>query len=648
MLGLSPRHERPSAAEAERADVLRAAPDEALLREEEILRNMAEMPRLPCIYKLIYYALNLVCFSLDALLSAGFWCAIIFLPGVVTGTCLLAICILAVLWRTCCGGERRDDSAAADADAGRAASSSADARPPASSDAGATSSSADARPPATSNRVSTVSPVAGLPYTCAFVASGPRTLRKELYIVASLHISPRAPLDVAEVIGKVRPDVVMIELDEERSDGITAAPARQVQLQPVDVSVGAGATEWTLLAQRAIWNAEFACEAVSGRVVFDEDDPYGVGCSASGEAAVDLESRRRARAVGPGDLVLCRRGAPAGASASLALKAHTAARRGASGVLVINSNGPVPNFRVGSGSLLDELRTFRRTRSCGFPPIPLLMLAREDGERLLEQACREAPESQEVRGSFRVLNDDYPRRTLRRRLCQSCALAASGIGVLYGIVECFRVDVGGEFDRAEQEARALGVPCLCIDVDLDRLCSRVGAAILPTPRNIANAVWTWAAAPRYLLGLLFPGEGTLDVLGVGLLHAMSFRARTWAAFLLAGLCASALALGLLWLVGWGAAEGAVGGAGVVPAADEQAVQTYVVLGLELYLAAQLYKSVAVGRDEAMYKSIVARAREVDTRELPSWTCTPQRIVVVVGAAHVNGILEHAKMQGLGF
>ena len=42
-------------------------------------------------------------------------------------------------------------------------------------------------------------------------------------------------------------------------------------------------------------------------------------------------------------------------------------------------------------------------------------------------------------------------------------------GILYGIISLFSVDVGGEFLAAEIAAHAKGVPCACIDSDIDKL-----------------------------------------------------------------------------------------------------------------------------------------------------------------------------------
>eukprot|EP00971_Amphidinium_carterae_P025205 497710-Amphidinium_carterae.1 len=50
---------------------------------------------------------------------------------------------------------------------------------------------------------------------------------QELILVATLHISPRACQDAEMVIGGSKPDLVMIELDEERLERLKGAPATE-------------------------------------------------------------------------------------------------------------------------------------------------------------------------------------------------------------------------------------------------------------------------------------------------------------------------------------------------------------------------------------------------------------------------------------
>merc|ERR1719424_2170528 len=157
------------------------------------------------------------------------------------------------------------------------------------------------------------------------------------------------------------------------------------------------------------------------------------------------------------------------------------------------------------------------TKSLGFPPIPCLLLGKVDGERL-QQLCVNTTAGESLAVEFEVMDDVYPRRTLRRNLCQTCLLFGSGVGVLYGIVRCFNVEVGDEFMAAEEAATAMGVPCVCIDVDMNKLWSRVAQVTKPTPENIWRVVWSWLALPRVLFRVLFPRTDSVDTLGSMLLH----------------------------------------------------------------------------------------------------------------------------------
>merc|ERR1719464_74804 len=135
--------------------------------------------------------------------------------------------------------------------------------------------------------------------------------------------------------------------------------------------------------------------------------------------------------------------------------------------------------------------------------------------------------------------------------------------------------------------------------------------------------------------MLFPPRGNVDVLGSTLLHLASFPIRNWVAFVLAGLASSMVLSTLLTSFGHAAEQGAEK-AGAVSSKDSDDVQLYIQLLMELYLFPQVYWAVAASRDEAMYRSIVAKSRQSQA----------QRLVVVVGAGHANGILQHARTHGL--
>lgn len=457
---------------------------------------------------------------------------------------------------------------------------------------------------------------------------------KTLYLVATLHISPRAPRDVEAVIQETDPHAVMIELDEERLDRMRGPaeadgqPAESEQLPdtPDDLqllTIKEGAMEpLSIMAQRAYWNAEWSDQLLSGAVVFDENDRYGLSTLVG-----DLEGKFR----------LVYTGAPAGESASaLAMKVQAAADGGARALLIINSSDTLPRHRLGAATpIAAEMTSAIKTCNCGFPPLPALLLPQSEGNRLQEALAREVPGS--VTAEFRVLADTYPRRTLRRRLGQGIALVFSGIGILYGIIECFAVEVGGEFLAAERIATARHIPCLCIDVDLDGFWSRLGAALLPTPYNLLQALLAWLAFPRVLRSVLFPPMGNVDVIGSTVLHLASLPLKTWIAYLCAGYTAGLFTSFIMGLFSYGAVEGAEasGAVEVNSAKDRSALQDLIMLCIELYLYPRVYEAVAASRDEAMYQGIVDKSSDEATR-----------IVVVAGAAHINGILSRLRSRGL--
>jgi len=302
-------------------------------------------------------------------------------------------------------------------------------------------------------------------------------------------------------------------------------------------------------------------------------------------------------------------------------------------VLVVNDRPQLPpTMRLGESSLLEDLWLAFRTGRSGFPPIPVLLLPQAEGERILSACRRREPA---VSAEFRILPDEFPRTSLRRRICQSLGLLLSGVGVLYGIIQCFAVDLGEEFIIAEKAAHEQGAPCICIDVDINGFCRNVFSAVALTPNNLWRSLRAWVALPRIVIQVMFPSRDRVDSLGVVLLHSASCRLRTWIVVLLAGVSAVAAVASMLWFCG-GGSTGALSGVGVAPTHGRGEVQGVVMLLIEFYVMPRLYEAVASARDEAMYQRI---ATEVARRRA-------RRLVVVVGVAHANGILQRVATRGL--
>jgi len=461
---------------------------------------------------------------------------------------------------------------------------------------------------------------ADMPYTCALVKSN----GKSMYLVATIHISPKSPLDVEEVIQKSVPDTVMIELDDERLDRMRTSDEpkkktpNQEDLQAIQISQP-GKEPFSIYTQRAMWNGEMAGELINAPLVYDKANAYGLDQSSSKVQ---------------GKVCIVQRGCPEGSDefAPFAYKAHIAARSGADAVLIMSKDDTLPLSRIGgSANMWGDAKVAMKTRSCGFPSIPCVLLTQSDGQELLK--AMDAGSS--VSAKLEVRSDHYPRRTLRKRLCQGCALLFSGIGILYGIIQCFAVEVGGEFLAAEIAANARGIPCVCIDSDLNAFWTRLGEALLPTPCNILDAILSWMAFPRIAFQVLFPPRTNVDVAGSIILHLKSFSIRTGVAFILAGFCASFVTSHILAFISNGS-ERAVEATGVVKKEDRGMAQAMSAIILQLYMLPQIYAAVAASRDEVMYQSIVAKGRENAS----------SRMVVVVGAGHANGIMQRARTRGL--
>lgn len=464
---------------------------------------------------------------------------------------------------------------------------------------------------------------AQIPYTCASATFQD----KEMIIVATLHIAPRAPRDVHTVIREMDVDCAMIELDEERLERMREpAPIRSDEIpepRPDDLQsiriASPEAKTLNILAQRALWNAEWTDQLIAGNLVYDAKNAYGLD-----------ENGHSLR----GSIALIKRGAEAEEEwAPFALKAHIMAKLGAKALVVMSHDDRLPLGRLGAQSMQDEFKLCHRTCSCGFPPIPVLLIPKTDGERLMQLCIKNRNEN--VATEFKVMPDDKPRRTLLKRICQASGLLCSGIGILYGVIRCCAVEVGGEFLAAEEGAQMKGIPCECIDVNMNRFWKKISDTLLPWPSNVLNSLWCWLRFPRNLLFFLFPPRTNVDILGAMLLHLASLPCKTWLAFIFAGLCASTVTSTIFSLISYGVTETAEA-TGVVEQENADDFQVLLALGVELYVMPQVYTAIAASRDEAMYQSIVKKVRQFDYK----------RFVVVVGGGHANGILQRFREFGV--
>jgi len=468
-----------------------------------------------------------------------------------------------------------------------------------------------------------------LPYPVAVIYSNGTTL----YLVGTLHISPRCPTDVELTMESSQSEVVMIELDAERLDkrrrggNPTSSSFHTDQLQEVQVL---GLSEDTaresqslgsLLSAPAVWNRRWSGSQLRGRLVEDVSNPAGLrpwGPTLLQGALVLIDSGDRQQV-------------------SMARRAWHAAAGGAAGVVVVSDNEDLP-LRVTHERLCARVATALAFRTCSDPPIPLLVVSRQAGEEL-RAAIRNAQRGSPVELTVLIREDTYPARSLGWELCFGCVLMGSGVGLMYGLIELAGVEVGAEFVAAQDKAEVMDIPCICMDVSMDGLCGRLGRQLRPTPSNIYNAARMWITLPRLLCQLVFPRAWQVDLLGSAVLHVAAFKLRTCLAYILAVALASLVSSTLIVWMLHGVGDTARA-AHVVHADDQDSFEEWISITVQLFAMPQLLQAILLERDEAMYQALVKQSR------IGKSATGQYRMTAVCGAAHANGILGKVVSRGL--
>jgi len=480
---------------------------------------------------------------------------------------------------------------------------------------------------------------AGLPSTCGAIAVDDR----ELVIVATVHISPRATEDVEAVLCKFGPfDVVMIELDEERLGQVRFAKPQTKDLQPITITMDDGKDTLEFFAQRATWNNQWKDRTISGPIIFNADDPHGVSQGVCNRALAPSEIGNS----NSSHLALVFADGPEDEQVPATRKVYNAWCAGAQALIVISSSESLPSRPIGELDMWQDLKVAFRTGNFGYPQIPVLVLPHTDGTKL-QQLCQAGELG--AHGKFEVLEHNHPCRTLSCRVGLECAFALSGVSILHSVADYLDVEPGTEFTTAEAIATETKVACECIDVSIDNLCGCLKNALVPTPCNVGAAILSWLAVPRAMWRSLFPAQPTLahqgsdtdclgvDIIGTMVLHALSFRCRTWCALATTVVLSGLLLAGILHLIGSVAESAAEEAAGEkVSQSDRWLFTAWIMIGIELFAIARVYQTVASSRDDAMYKRIVSVVRRRPEAK---------RFFAVVGAAHVNGILSRLKRYG---
>lgn len=450
-----------------------------------------------------------------------------------------------------------------------------------------------------------------LPYTAQVVVCGQR----ELVVVATMHVAPSSPEDVRKTIEIARPSCVLIELDRQRLARFAPAKNKQVQksdLQELSVHLdGAEKVAKTFHAVRATWNGLQAGKTISGPLV------------------------SRAKSV-PGAIWVIEQNPERVCRDMLAAR-----RAGAQAVILLAPNRERFLRRVEVRWNVVELLAAASVLQRSAFELPCLLLPYDDSMELckLSNGAEARPHV-----SFDIRAEDNPRVQPRLPLSvarQSLVLILSGVWILYGGLQLAGVKVGEEFRVALLSAKSLGVPCKCCDLTLDELGAEIRKAIKPTPRNLYLACKHWLTAPLWILQLVFPANSDVDVLGCALLQFSSLPPRSWVALLTAGVAASAVLNSVL----------AAPGKALALSVSLDATRTAKLIErltffLTVYLIPRVTEAMLNSRDEAMYRGVVAAFNDQPTTDAGD-LASPQRVVLVCGAAHSNGILRRARDRGLG-
>ena len=111
---------------------------------------------------------------------------------------------------------------------------------------------------------------ANLPRNCVRAES----VRGELYVLGTMHVAPRSPLDVAQAARELDPDAYLIELDQQRLRDLrrmeSDTPGPQWPLQQCRVSTPDGAS-FELSGIATEWNGVARGREVSGALAWAHD-----------------------------------------------------------------------------------------------------------------------------------------------------------------------------------------------------------------------------------------------------------------------------------------------------------------------------------------------------------------------------------------
>lgn len=425
----------------------------------------------------------------------------------------------------------------------------------------------------------------------------------DVYLCGTMHISPGSVTDTREAIITLQPDVVMIELDEDRLAEIKSDENGEPDVQPFELELQIN--EQPVVGVNAEWNTNVEC--VDGAfglfpTIVEPDNPYG-----------DSRSTRF-----PGDHVyVCRRGKD-----SMYVQTIRAEKRGASGVIIIDNSSLPSVALIDAGGLFRSCCDFFKTHTVALPNIPTFLIKDEIADGAYVEAL--------------LKHDELPKPyTFGKKLCRCVVVFGSGIGILYGIIRKAGVKVGHEFLTAEKEAAKQGIPCVCIDMNVGTLGGKLKKEIMPTLSNIVQSVLFLLSLPRlFVKRILFPIRD-MDIFASMMWALVRFKPRTWAAFIVAGFLSSFIVRLIIMLPGF-----FIGKASdhIAPSYSMgSTIEAFFPLAFNLYVLPAVYRGLLDSRDEEMYRGIASQVRRRKDKKT---------FVAVVGAAHVNGIMHRGRTRGL--
>jgi len=441
----------------------------------------------------------------------------------------------------------------------------------------------------------------------------------KICIIGTLHVSPGSVRDVSRVADEFNPDAYLIELDRARLDAM-----RERNAKPEPVTTMLKLTDYiTTKAVHSEWNGLMHKKHIEGSLIFSEE----------------LQSTREGSSMEKDDGTSSLSGkilvAPLPKELTEMYITIIAQKRGAAGVLFVDTDKTADDepsrLILSVGGFWKQTGTCCRLRSAKLPEIPAYLIP---GDVM----------SQFQSGQLIVMDVNSNGLGVASRAtkmwCRACVIYGSGLGILYGLMRLAGVKAGGEFLISDDLAAEQGKPCVTIDMSMERLGHKICKSITPTPRNILKCILAWLAFTRIVLSwFLLPMPQKLDLALNMCMGFGRFRPRTWFAFLLGTLCSGLLITGIVLLLSYALAAGAREAASGEEDKDwiQNLVFQLVGISINLWFFPGIYYGLLDSRDEQMYRGIVAQIRARPHLK---------KFVVVIGAAHSNGILRRLRSRGI--